>query len=124
MARTVKDQVLEILRGSEGLTNDEMEAAIGGTHQTVSPRVHELAQAGRVVDTGKRRRSRSGKPAIVWRVAEQAIAARPIRTTWKKGFGQLVALTLTIIKTHVPKAKQRQNYAAEIRAIISRVERK
>jgi len=55
--------------GIHGATDDEVEAMTGLRHQTASARRRELVQKGRVVDTGMRRKTRSGRPATVWRVA-------------------------------------------------------
>ncbi len=52
-----------------GATRDEVEATLGLRHQTAGPRIRELVQLGAVVDSGQRRPTRSGRGAIVWRVA-------------------------------------------------------
>jgi len=49
-----------------GLTCDEVEALSGLSHQSASPRIFELAKAGRIVDSGKRRRTRGGRGAVVY----------------------------------------------------------
>ena len=51
-----------------GATCDELEVATGLTHQTCSARVHELMRLGAIVEGG-RRKTRSGRAAIVWVVA-------------------------------------------------------
>lgn len=53
-------------RGSIGATSDEIEHVFDMLHQTISPRVYELAKAGFIVDSGKRRSTRSYRRAIVW----------------------------------------------------------
>ncbi len=67
----LREVVLNAIRdaGAEGLSSDEAEVVLTMTHQTVSARVHELARAGAIVDTGKRRRTRSKRLATVWRAA-------------------------------------------------------
>lgn len=52
--------------GREGMTSDELEVATGMRHQTASARIRELAMAGKVIDSGFRRRTRSGRTATVW----------------------------------------------------------
>jgi hypothetical protein len=70
-APTLREMVLGELRrrAADGATNDELEAFFEWPHQTLSPRVRELVLKGHVVDSGNRRRTRSGRMAIVWRVA-------------------------------------------------------
>jgi predicted transcriptional regulator len=52
-----------------GATCDEIEVALNRTHQTVSARVNELAQKfGLIEDSGKRRRTRSRRDAVVYQV--------------------------------------------------------
>jgi len=54
------------LRGSMGATCDELEQAMGLSHQTASARLREMNLKGQVVDSGERRPTRSGRAAIVW----------------------------------------------------------
>jgi len=67
----LREVVLNAIRdaGAAGLSSDEAEVRLAMTHQTVSARVHELARAGAIVDTGDRRRTRSKRLATVWRAA-------------------------------------------------------
>ena len=67
----LREVVLNTIRdaGAEGLSSDEAEVVLAMPHQTVSARVHELARAGAIVDTGERRRTRSKRFATVWRAA-------------------------------------------------------
>ena len=58
--------VLEEIRDAGGLTCDEIEARLEMRHQTCSARVHELMAAGRIRDSGMRRKTRSGRNAVVW----------------------------------------------------------
>lgn len=54
--------------GDEGLTDEQGIARSGLAANTWRPRRVELVQAGRVVDSGARRRTRSGRFAVVWKV--------------------------------------------------------
>jgi hypothetical protein len=54
------------LRGTEGATCDEVEVALDGRHQTISSRIRHLVQIGALVDSGRRRRTRSGRTARVY----------------------------------------------------------
>lgn len=59
-------------RGQDGATDDEGEAALGIKPQSYTPRRGELVADGRVVDSGRRRKTTSGTPAAVWIAAERA----------------------------------------------------
>lgn len=52
--------------GEEGLTCQEVESNLGMLHQTASARIYDLHQAGAIVDSGKRRETKSKRWAIVW----------------------------------------------------------
>lgn len=54
------------LRADVGATCDELEQAYGMPHQTVSARLREMALSGSIVDSGHKRKTRSGRNAIVW----------------------------------------------------------
>lgn len=49
------------------LTCEELESCLDMSHQTVSGRLTVLRDNGRVVDTGERKRNRTGRMAILWR---------------------------------------------------------
>ena len=51
-----------------GTTCDRLEAVLGMSHQTASARINDLARAGRVVDSGRREKTRTGRNAICWKV--------------------------------------------------------
>lgn len=61
---------LNVLRllGSGAATCDELERRTEGKHQSLSARIGECRDAGWIVDTGVRRRTRSGRRAVVWAV--------------------------------------------------------
>lgn len=52
--------------GERGCTCDEAEVALNLTHQTCSARFHDLHHKDVIVDHGIRRKTRSGRKAIVW----------------------------------------------------------
>jgi hypothetical protein len=52
--------------GQFGATDDEIEVALKLRHQTVSARRRELVLLSQVTDSGRRRKTRSGRSAIVW----------------------------------------------------------
>src|SRR5262245_12590037 len=55
------------VRGDHGATCDEVEVVLGLRHQTASARVRELSLGGFIFDTGKRRPTRSGRGARIYR---------------------------------------------------------
>ena len=52
--------------GLYGLTDEKGASATGLSAQSYTPRRNELVKLGLVVDTGRRRRTRSGRQAAVW----------------------------------------------------------
>lgn len=63
---------LAIRKAPDGLTCDEVEILLGLRHQTASARVHELMRCGSIVEQGRKRRTRSGRNAVVWVSKERA----------------------------------------------------
>jgi transcription initiation factor IIE alpha subunit len=55
-----------LARGAHGATDDEMEAELEMKGSTVRPRRRELEVQNAVIDSGKRRMTRSGRSAAVW----------------------------------------------------------
>jgi hypothetical protein len=55
----------------EGVTCDDVEAKLSMRHQTCSARIRELVMFGQLVDTGARRKTRSGRSARVYRATIQ-----------------------------------------------------
>src|SRR5690242_15924933 len=54
--------VLAAVRAAaDGLTCDEAELVLGWSHQSVSPRINGLARQELIVDSGRRRKTRSGR---------------------------------------------------------------
>ena len=51
---------------SDGYTCDELEQVLKGKHQSVSASLTHAKKQGLIADTGKRRKTRSGRLAIVW----------------------------------------------------------
>lgn len=64
--------------GLEGLTCDEVEILTGLKHQTASARVYELHKGGYIVDSDKRRKTRSNRDAIVWVSFETDLHLTPL----------------------------------------------
>jgi predicted ArsR family transcriptional regulator len=52
---------------AESLTADEVAYRLRRSVLSIRPRVSELRTMFLIVDTGERRRNRSGRPATVWR---------------------------------------------------------
>lgn len=80
-----RQRVLEAVQraavaGRHGLTREELEVRLGMDGNTLQPRVWELVNAGLLVDTGVRRRNRSGRHAAVMGPANNPPAAQAPRT--------------------------------------------
>ena len=52
--------------GDAGATCEDVEKWFCGSHQTISSAMRTLQQRGVIVDSGRRRPTSSGRPAIVW----------------------------------------------------------
>jgi len=65
----IKRQVLRFIRDQGGATCDEVEQYLDLRHQTASARIRELSVAGLIVANGEKRKTRSGRAALVWRIA-------------------------------------------------------
>lgn len=65
-ADQMRSRVLVAIREAGGATCDEVEVSLGFRHQTASARIRELQLEGKVYDSGTRRKTRSGRPAVVW----------------------------------------------------------
>jgi hypothetical protein len=64
-ARRMRDMIYDLIEATMA-TCEQVEEWTGWPHQTVSARLRELSLEGRVVDTGFRRKTRSGRNAIVY----------------------------------------------------------
>jgi transcription initiation factor IIE alpha subunit len=54
-------------RGAAGATDEEIQIALEMNPSTQRPRRIELIRLGRVIDSGERRETTSGRKATVWR---------------------------------------------------------
>ena len=69
LARTCFDEI--VLAG--GLTTYQLTQVLGREHQTISARVNDLMRKGWIVDSGQRRKTGSGRNAIVWKPTHLAL---------------------------------------------------
>lgn len=67
-AETMRQRVLDAILAMDGATCDEVEERLNMKHQTCSARVCELRRMGMIRDSGKVRKTRSGRNAVVWEV--------------------------------------------------------
>lgn len=58
--------------GPDGIIDETGARRLGMRQQTYTPRRRELAQAGLVVESGRRQRTTSGRTAAVWIAREHA----------------------------------------------------
>jgi hypothetical protein len=68
VAATLRRLVYEAIAaaGADGLTDEEMLAAVGLQPSSGRPRRIELVRAGLVVDSGRTRMTKSNRKAVVW----------------------------------------------------------
>lgn len=66
-AGTLRRKVLDYIAAqADGATDQEIQQALGMDPSTERPRRVELQRAGLVCDSGKTRRTASGRNAVVW----------------------------------------------------------
>ena len=65
---TLREAVFAAIRdrGAAGATDDELQCSLGMNPSTERPRRVELVEAGRVLNSGLTRPTRSGRKATVW----------------------------------------------------------
>lgn len=64
----MRAQIVEAVNTFEqGLTCDEIEVLFDMKHQTASARCRDLVKAEKIIDSGERRLTRSGRAAIVYK---------------------------------------------------------
>jgi hypothetical protein len=68
LATNQRRRVFEFVtgRGPHGATDPEISSGTGLDGNTVRPRRGELVDSGHVVDSGRTRKTKSGRPAHVW----------------------------------------------------------
>ena len=59
--------ILNLVIARNGVTCDEVERSLELRHQTASARIRELASSGLIQDSGTKRKTSSGRTAVVWR---------------------------------------------------------
>jgi hypothetical protein len=70
VAKTQRERVLWAVKfytGHGGMTDEELQHYLELDPSTERPRRVELVERGLIVDSGERRKTRSGRSAIVWR---------------------------------------------------------
>lgn len=66
-ASSIRAKIFVMIESSpDGMTCDEVEAKTGLLHQTASARVRELVLQKRISDSGVKRKTRSGRGAVVY----------------------------------------------------------
>lgn len=66
-AETLRRAVLDAIRASaDGLTDEEIQQRLEMSGNTSRPRRRELQKAGLVWDSGRTRKTLSGRKAVVW----------------------------------------------------------
>lgn len=69
---TLRHQVYTFIesQGTSGATDDEIQLGLGMNGNTVRPRRGELAQKRLIVLSGEKRKTKSGRNAVVWVVSD------------------------------------------------------
>jgi predicted transcriptional regulator len=68
----LQQSVYLYIRNNNGCTDEEVQDGLNLNPSTQRPRRIELVQLGLIKETAKRRRTKSGRWAIVWEIAEPA----------------------------------------------------
>lgn len=81
---SARQQIIKLLAhlGELGLTDDQMETRLRRSHQTVSSARNWLVEAGWVRDSGQRRKTRSGRMAVVWMLTDTGVR-QTTQPNWK-----------------------------------------
>ena len=69
-AQTLRDRVEHFIQesGRYGATDEEIQDFLDMEGSTERPRRVELLKMGKIVDSGRKRKTRSNREAVVWRV--------------------------------------------------------
>jgi hypothetical protein len=100
-ARPMRERVFEYIKsqGEHGATDDEIEVALGMSHQSCSPRRRELEKDDAIYLTDDRRKTRSGRRAGVYRVVEGATSIKKVGRPPKRPSNALtVKMTVYLTK--------------------------
>lgn len=80
IASSLRAQILALIsQRPGGLTTDEVEVLMSLRHQTASARVWELHKRSLIGDSGKRRKTRSGRLAVVYQAINREDLAEETR---------------------------------------------
>ena len=87
---SIQMKVAEFIKrcGALGVTADATQAALALTHQTCSARINELAKAGIIIDSGRKRPTRTGRKARIyvhqelWDASSQDQVMSGSKTVW------------------------------------------
>lgn len=64
---TQRHRIWELIKTTDGMTADEINAATNISPNTINPTIRGLVLDGWLEDSGQRRATRAGNEAIVWR---------------------------------------------------------
>jgi predicted ArsR family transcriptional regulator len=65
-----RQRIYDYIKEHNGSTCDELEQCLDGRHETISGMITFLTNDNLLRDSGERRRTRSGRSAIVWQTVE------------------------------------------------------
>lgn len=72
----IHNRILAEIQKAGNLTDDELEHVLKLSHQNVSARTNELRNARRIIDSGVRRRTRNGRLASAWTLADAPVGTK------------------------------------------------
>lgn len=65
---SLRMRILNLIMKSGSMTCDEVEVKTGLRHQTASARIRELVLKGFIEDSSERRKTRSGRNAVIYKI--------------------------------------------------------
>ena len=71
-ANTLRAKVYRYIRDHNGVTDEQIQLGLKMNPSTQRPRRVELQEAGIIKDSGRVQKTRSGRNAVVWIVADKA----------------------------------------------------
>jgi|GEM_PF-632815 len=116
---SLRGKVLSYIRsrGREGATDKEIQAALNMSVSTEVPRRRELVLKGLVADSGWRRKTKTGRPAVVWAKASLHPIDRgphePAKQRIARTEDRVVALELELAETKAKLLSAEQRFKEE-----------
>jgi hypothetical protein len=114
-AEALREAVYGFIKAQGGAICEEVEVGLDMIHQTASARIRELVLKGRLIDSGKRRRTSKNRQAAIWVLPGEVVSPPVQKTTpmaevkaiardygWD-GKGPVATFLKTLLEQYVPK---------------------